>query len=84
MLLVPLQSLSTTWLIDRDDLIHIESGNEYQGFEVQEALKSGIVLANNGSITIDLDKDDKTYFTDSLVFPDLRRGEKEVHLRKDT
>ncbi len=63
-----------TWLIDRDDLIHIDSGNEYQGFKVKEASKSGIVLENNRSITIDLDKDEKTYFTDSWYFQTSDEG----------
>ncbi len=60
--------LKYTWLIDKDDVIVIKKGDEYQGMEVIETSKDGIVLANKEEITLDLDKDVKNYFTDSWYF----------------
>jgi S-layer protein (TIGR01567 family) len=57
-----------TWLIDKDDVMVIEEGDKYQGLEVKEASKDGIVLINSKSITLNLDKDVKNYFTDSWYF----------------
>ncbi|MGB9929125.1 MAG: S-layer protein domain-containing protein [Methanosarcina sp.] len=57
-----------TWLIDKDEVIILEKGDEYQGFEIEETSKDGIVLANLESITLNLDKDVKNYFTDSWYF----------------
>lgn len=63
-----------TWLIDKDDLMLIEKGDEYQGFEVTEASESEIVLKNSKSITLDIDKDKKTYFTESWYFQTSDEG----------
>ncbi|WP_410508710.1 S-layer protein domain-containing protein [Methanosarcina hadiensis] len=63
-----------TWLIDKDDILIIENGNEYQGFEVTETPKDGIVLENSKSITLNLDKDKKNYFTDSWYFQTSDKG----------
>ena len=63
-----------TWLIDKDDLLLIENGDEYQGFEVKEASENGIVLKNSDSITLNLDKDKKNYFTDSWYFQTSDEG----------
>jgi S-layer protein (TIGR01567 family) len=63
-----------TWLIDKDDILNIEGGDEYQGFEVKEASKDGIVLKNSNSITLNLDKDAKNYFTDSWYFQTSDEG----------
>ncbi|HIH74783.1 MAG TPA: hypothetical protein HA306_06220 [Methanosarcina sp.] len=57
-----------TWLIDKDDILSIKKGDEYQGFEVKEASKDGIILENSKSIILNLDKDKKNYFTDSWYF----------------
>ncbi len=63
-----------TWLIDKDDVMLIEKGDEYQGFEIKEASESEIVLKNSKSITLNLDKDKKTYFTDSWYFQTSDEG----------
>ncbi|KKG19465.1 S-layer protein domain-containing protein, partial [Methanosarcina sp. 2.H.T.1A.15] len=63
-----------TWLIDRDNTLIIKNGDEYQGFEVKEASKDGIVLKNSKEITLNLDKDKKTYFTDSWYFQTSDEG----------
>jgi S-layer protein (TIGR01567 family) len=63
-----------TWLIDRDNTMIIENGDEYQGFEVKETSKDGIVLKNSKSITLNLDKDIKNYFTDSWYFQTSDEG----------
>ncbi|KKH47952.1 hypothetical protein EO93_02970 [Methanosarcina sp. 1.H.A.2.2] len=63
-----------TWLIDKDDTILIENGDEFQGFEVKEASKDGLVLTNSESIVLNLDKDKKTYFTDSWYFQTSDEG----------
>jgi len=63
-----------TWLIDKDDILIIENGDEYQGFEVKEASEDGIVLKNSDSITLNLDKDIKNYFTDSWYFQTSDEG----------
>jgi S-layer protein (TIGR01567 family) len=63
-----------TWLIDKDDILVIENGDEYQGFEVIETSEDGIVLENSDSITLDLDKDKKNYFTDSWYFQTSDEG----------
>ena len=63
-----------TWLIDKDDVLVIENGDEYQDFEVKEASKDGIVLENSKSITLNLDKDKKNYFTDSWYFQTSDEG----------
>ncbi|MPM60823.1 hypothetical protein SDC9_107677 [bioreactor metagenome] len=63
-----------TWLIDKDSVLVIENGDEYQGFEVKEASKNGIVLTNSKSITLNLDKDKKNYFTDSWYFQTSDEG----------
>ena len=57
-----------TWLIDKDNVMLIESGDEYQGFEVKEANEDGLVLKNKNAITLNLDKDVKNYFSDSWYF----------------
>ncbi|MCQ1536281.1 hypothetical protein FTO70_11445 [Methanosarcina sp. KYL-1] len=57
-----------TWLIDKDNVLVIKSGDEYQGLEVKEANENGLVLKNKDSITIYVDADKKTYFTDSWYF----------------
>ncbi|AKB19109.1 MULTISPECIES: S-layer protein domain-containing protein [unclassified Methanosarcina] len=63
-----------TWLIDRDDVMLIKNGDEYQGFEVKEASENEIILKNSKSITLNLDKDKKTYFTDSWYFKTSDEG----------
>ncbi|WP_269848826.1 S-layer protein domain-containing protein [Methanosarcina horonobensis] len=63
-----------TWLIDKDDILIIENGDEYQGFEVKETSEDGIVLENSKSITLNLDKDVKNYFTDSWYFQTSDKG----------
>lgn len=63
-----------TWLIDKDDILVLKNGDEYQGFEVKEVSKDGIVLTNSKSITLDLDKDTKNYFTDSWYFQTSDEG----------
>ncbi|KKH64040.1 S-layer protein domain-containing protein, partial [Methanosarcina mazei] len=63
-----------TWLIDKDDILIIKNGDEYQGFEVIETSKDGIVLENSKSITLNLDKDKKNYFTDSWYFQTSDKG----------
>jgi hypothetical protein len=63
-----------TWLIDKDDVMLIEKGDEYKGFEVKEASKDGIVLENSKAITLNLDKDKKNYFTDSWYFQTSDEG----------
>ncbi len=63
-----------TWLIDKDNVMFIENGDEYQGFEVKEASESGIVLKNSKSIPLNLDKDVKNYFTDSWYFQTSDEG----------
>ncbi|WP_440945883.1 S-layer protein domain-containing protein [Methanosarcina sp. T3] len=63
-----------TWLIDKDDILIIEEGDEYQGFEVKEASEDGLVLKNSDSITLNLDKDKKNYFTDSWYFQTSDEG----------
>lgn len=63
-----------TWLIDKDDILIIEKGSEYQGFEVIETSEDGIVLENSKSITLNLDKDKKNYFTDSWYFQTSDEG----------
>ncbi len=63
-----------TWLIDKDDVMLIEKGDEYQGFEIKEASESEIVLKNSKSITLNLDKDKKNYFTDSWYFQTSDEG----------
>ena len=63
-----------TWLIDKDDLIHIQSGDKYQGFEVKKASSNEIVLENSNAITLTLDKDVKNYFTDSWYFQTSDEG----------
>jgi len=52
----------------------IENGDEYQGFEVKEASENEIVLKNSNSITLNLDKDKKNYFTDSWYFQTSDEG----------
>ncbi|AKB52406.1 hypothetical protein MSBRW_3153 [Methanosarcina barkeri str. Wiesmoor] len=63
-----------TWLIDKDNVMVIENGDEYQGFEVKTASENEIVLANSNSITLNLDKDKKNYFTDSWYFQTSDEG----------
>ncbi|MDD3246210.1 MAG: S-layer protein domain-containing protein [Methanosarcina sp.] len=63
-----------TWLIDKDNILIIENGDEYQGFEVKEASENGIVLKNSDSITLNLDKDKNNYFTDSWYFQTSDEG----------
>ncbi|MFA7028606.1 MAG: S-layer protein domain-containing protein, partial [Sulfurovum sp.] len=63
-----------TWLIDKDDILIIKNGDEYQGFEVIETSKDGIVLENSKCITLNLDKDKKNYFTDSWYFQTSDKG----------
>jgi len=63
-----------TWLIDKDGLMLVEKGDEYQGFEVKKTSESEIVLKNSKSITLDLDKDKKAYFTDSWYFQTSDEG----------
>ncbi|AKB33493.1 hypothetical protein MSSIH_2803 [Methanosarcina siciliae HI350] len=63
-----------TWLIDKDNILIIENGDEYQGFEVKEALEDELVLKNTDSITLNLDKDVKNYFTDSWYFQTSDEG----------
>ncbi|WP_226990741.1 S-layer protein domain-containing protein [Methanosarcina acetivorans] len=63
-----------TWLIDKDNILIIENGDEYQGFEVKEASKDELVLKNTDSITLNLDKDVKNYFTDSWYFTTSDEG----------
>ncbi len=63
-----------TWLIDKDDILVIENGDEYQGFEVVETSEDGIALENSDSITLELDKDKKNYFTDSWYFQTSDEG----------
>jgi S-layer protein (TIGR01567 family) len=63
-----------TWLIDKDNVMDIKTGDEYQDFEVKEASENGIVLKNSKSITLDLDKDKKNYFTDSWYFQTSDEG----------
>jgi len=63
-----------TWLIDKDKVMLIENGDEYQGFEVKEASENEIVLTNSNSITLNLDKDKKNYFTDSWYFQTSDEG----------
>ena len=63
-----------TWLIDKDKVMLIENGDEYQGFEVKEASENEIVLKNSNSITLNLDKDKKNYFTDSWYFQTSDEG----------
>ncbi|MDQ1274545.1 MAG: hypothetical protein QG610_116, partial [Euryarchaeota archaeon] len=63
-----------TWLIDKDDVLIVENGDEYQGFEVIETSEDGIVLENSKSITLNLDKDTKNYFTDSWYFQTSDEG----------
>jgi S-layer protein (TIGR01567 family) len=57
-----------TWLIDKDDVLLISSDDVYQGFNVDVAAEDGLVLSNDDSITIDVEDDQKTYFTDSWYF----------------
>lgn len=57
-----------TWLVDKDNVLVIENGDEYQGLEVKETSETGLVLKNPDTITIDVDSDKKTYFTDSWYF----------------
>jgi len=63
-----------TWLIDKDKILVIEEGDEYQGFEVKETSEDGIVLKNSDSITLTLDKDKKNYFTDAWYFQTSDEG----------
>jgi len=63
-----------TWLIDKDNVMLIETDDEYQGLEVDTADASGITLTNKNSITLDLDKDKKNYFTDSWYFQTSDEG----------
>ncbi len=63
-----------TWLIDKDNVMKIKTGDDYQGFEVKEASENEIVLKNSKSITLDLDKDVKNYFTDSWYFQTSDEG----------
>ncbi|AKB21682.1 S-layer protein domain-containing protein [Methanosarcina sp. WH1] len=63
-----------TWLIDKDDVMLIEADDEYQGFEVETADPSGITLSNKDPIKLNLDKDKKTYFTDSWYFQTSDEG----------
>jgi S-layer protein (TIGR01567 family) len=63
-----------TWLIDKDKVMVLENGDEYQGFEVKEASENEIVLKNSNSITLTLDKDKKNYFTDSWYFQTSDEG----------
>lgn len=63
-----------TWLIDKDSIMNIENGDEYQGFEVKKASENEIVLENSKSITLNLDKDVKNYFTDSWYFQTSDKG----------
>ena len=63
-----------TWLIDKDDILVIKEGDEYQGFKVKKASKDEIVLANSKSINLNLKKDKKTYFTDSWYFQTSDEG----------
>ncbi len=63
-----------TWLVDKDNVLVIENGDEYQGLEVKEASETGLVLKNPDTITIDVDADKKTYFTDSWYFQTSDEG----------
>ncbi|WP_231590391.1 S-layer protein domain-containing protein [Methanosarcina siciliae] len=63
-----------TWLIDKDNILIIKEGDEYQGFEVKEASEDELVLKNTDSITLNLDKDVKNYFTDSWYFQTSDEG----------
>jgi len=57
-----------TWLIDTEDVLLISGDDVYQGFNVDVAAEDGLVLSNDDSITIDVEDDQKTYFTDSWYF----------------
>ncbi|HII00873.1 TPA: hypothetical protein HA351_04225 [Methanosarcinaceae archaeon] len=63
-----------TWLIDKDNVMLIKTGDEYQGLEVDTAEASEIILTNKDTITLDLDKDKKNYFTDSWYFQTSDEG----------
>ena len=63
-----------TWLIDKGNVMLIETGDEYQGLEVDAAEASGITLTNKDTITLDLDKDKKNDFTDSWYFQTSDEG----------
>lgn len=57
-----------TWLIDKDKVLSIESGNKFGNFEVDQALENLIVMSNSDSITINVDADRMTNITDEWYF----------------
>lgn len=57
-----------TWLIDKDNPLSIESGDEFGNFEVDQALENQIVMSNSDPITINVDADSKTNITDEWYF----------------
>jgi S-layer protein (TIGR01567 family) len=57
-----------TWLIDKDNSLSIESGDEFGNFEVDQALENQIVMSNSDPITINVDADSKTNITDEWYF----------------
>ena len=63
-----------TWLIEKDNVMLIKTSDEYQGLEVDTAEASGITLTNKDTITLNLDKDKKNYFTDSWYFQTSDEG----------
>ncbi|AKB16973.1 S-layer protein domain-containing protein [Methanosarcina sp. WWM596] len=57
-----------TWLIDKDKLLFIESGDEFGNFEVDQAFENLIVVSNTDAITINVDADRKTNITEEWYF----------------
>lgn len=57
-----------TWLIEKDNPLSIESGDEFGNFEVDRALENQIVMSNSNAITINVDADSKTNITDEWHF----------------
>lgn len=63
-----------TWLIDKDNTLSIESGDEFGNFEVDQALENQIVMSNSDQITINVDADSKTNITDEWYFKTSDEG----------
>jgi len=63
-----------TWLIDKDKSLSIKSGDKFGSFEVDQALENMIIMSNDNSITIDVDADSKTNFTDEWYFKTSDEG----------
>jgi len=57
-----------TWMIDKDNPLSIESGDEFGNFEVDQALENQIIMSNSDLITINVDADSKTNITDEWYF----------------